>query len=41
MDLNMYPTYYSRIKSLDPSIVGGKEGHGNSPNQLKSVLLVE
>ncbi len=24
MDLNMYPTYYSRSKGLGPSIVGKK-----------------
>jgi hypothetical protein len=41
MDLNMYPTYYSRIKSLDPSIVGRKKGHVDSLNQLKSISLVE
>lgn len=38
---NMYPTYYSKIKGLDPSIVGRKEGHVDNPNQLKSISLVE
>ncbi len=41
MDPNMYPTYYSRVKRLDPSIVGRKEGHATNHNQLKSIPFVE
>jgi hypothetical protein len=35
MDPNTYPTYYSRIEGLDPSIVGRKGGTCKQSQSIK------